>query len=327
MAALLFTWLQVSQTSKELRIAEEGQITNRFNAAIGNLGSGSVDVRLGGIYALERIMNDSPRDQATVVSVLSAYVRRHAPVPTSALKADISAAMDVLVRRRPERDEGLKLDLNHTDLRSWKPAHPYEGRIHLGGTILTRGDLSDAGLSGADLAGSSLEEVNLSRADLSEADLTGAVLQEARLRDTGLSGADLTDAYLCALTIRCADLTGTDFAGADLTRALLAGADLRKATFCSEGFVEVGSTEDPKVCAVLRQANLIKANLSGVDLTRVDLSEAILTNADLTRVHLAKANLSKADLTDADLTGADLTGTKLSGATLKGVRGLPPSLR
>ncbi|MFE7885973.1 hypothetical protein ACFU3J_20070, partial [Streptomyces sp. NPDC057411] len=58
-AALLFTWLQVGQAGKELRIAEKGQITTRFNTAIGNLGSQSMDVRLGGIYALERIMKDS----------------------------------------------------------------------------------------------------------------------------------------------------------------------------------------------------------------------------------------------------------------------------
>lgn len=70
LAALLFTWMQVGQTSKELRISEQGQITNRFNAAVSNLGSGSVDVRLGGIYALERIMHDSARDHPTVVSVL-----------------------------------------------------------------------------------------------------------------------------------------------------------------------------------------------------------------------------------------------------------------
>nr|WSW49875.1 pentapeptide repeat-containing protein [Streptomyces sp. NBC_01001] len=321
-AALLFTWLQVSQTSKELRIAEEGQITNRFTAAIGNLGSSSVDVRLGGIYALERIMNDSPRDQATVVSVLSAYVRRHAPVPTAAPMADISAAMNVLVRRRPESDKGLELDLSRTDLRSWKPAHSYEGRpIHLRGTILTGADLSDAQLSGADLSEASLEKANLSRADLSSAALTGADLTEAQLRDTGFTEADLTEAVLCSWDIRCPDLTGAGFIGADLTRALLVGADLRKATICSEVFLApVGSTKEAEAvptCATLREVNLSGANLSAVDLAHADLSAADLTNADL----------SKADLTDANLTGADLTDTKLSGATLKGVRGLPPSLR
>jgi hypothetical protein len=34
-----------------------------------------VEIGLGGIYALQRIMKDSPRDQPTVVAVLCAFVR------------------------------------------------------------------------------------------------------------------------------------------------------------------------------------------------------------------------------------------------------------
>lgn len=41
-------------------------------------------MRLGGIYALQRIMQDSVRDHSTVVSVLAAYVRQHAPSPVKA---------------------------------------------------------------------------------------------------------------------------------------------------------------------------------------------------------------------------------------------------
>lgn len=52
-AALLFTWLQVGQTDKQLQVIEDQHITTRFNDAVGNLDSKSVDVRLGGIYALE----------------------------------------------------------------------------------------------------------------------------------------------------------------------------------------------------------------------------------------------------------------------------------
>lgn len=56
-------------------IDREGQITERFTRAIEQLGSGSPAIRLGGIYALERIAKDSARDHATVVHILTAYVR------------------------------------------------------------------------------------------------------------------------------------------------------------------------------------------------------------------------------------------------------------
>ena len=56
-------------------IAEQGHITERYTKAIQQLGDTSLAVRLGGIYALERIAIDSERDHPTVVEVLSAFVR------------------------------------------------------------------------------------------------------------------------------------------------------------------------------------------------------------------------------------------------------------
>jgi hypothetical protein len=41
----------------------------------------NVEVRLGAIYALERIAYDSPRDHWPIIEVLTAYVRQNAPAP------------------------------------------------------------------------------------------------------------------------------------------------------------------------------------------------------------------------------------------------------
>lgn len=129
LVALLFTW-------REVRVAEQGQLTARFNDAITNLGSESLDVRFGGIYALERIMQDSPRDQPRIVLVLSAYVRRHASVPATGFvkeptepqpgraapadrrpPTDVMAVVNVLARRSPGHDGDTQIDWNRADLR------------------------------------------------------------------------------------------------------------------------------------------------------------------------------------------------------------------
>ncbi len=39
----------------------------------------NLEVRLGGIYALERIARDSPKDHWTIMEVLTAYVRENSP--------------------------------------------------------------------------------------------------------------------------------------------------------------------------------------------------------------------------------------------------------
>jgi hypothetical protein len=76
-----------------LRLTEQGQITERFTRAIEQLGATDdkgekkLEIRLGGIYALERIAWDSPeRDYSTVMEVLTAYVRENTPQSSWALQ-------------------------------------------------------------------------------------------------------------------------------------------------------------------------------------------------------------------------------------------------
>ncbi|MFK4224165.1 pentapeptide repeat-containing protein [Streptomyces sp. NPDC019890] len=286
LAALLFTWMQVGQTSKELRITEQGQITNRFNSAIGNLGSASLDVRLGGIYALQRIMQDSVRDHPTVVSVLAAFVRQHAGASSASEKepmadsadahtpsADIRAAIAVLARRLPDRDGGTPVDLSKVDLRG----------LRVTDRIL----------------------IKFPRADLSDADLRWGDLSGADLRWADLSSTNLEMAYL-----RHADLRGAVMSDANLINANLAGADLRKADMTCAGVIldTASGVETPSLCT-----NLQYAFLDGADLRN-----AVLTGADLRNAHLTGADLRNANFTGADLRNANLTGAKLAGA-----RGLP----
>ena len=55
--------------------------TDLFTRAIDQLGSEKLEVRLGGIYALERIARDSEKDHGPIMEVLVAFVRLHAPWP------------------------------------------------------------------------------------------------------------------------------------------------------------------------------------------------------------------------------------------------------
>src|SRR5215203_26627 len=105
--------------SEDLRQAEQGQITERFTRAIDQLGETNsngepkLELRLGGIYALERIAKDSPeRDYSTVMEVLTAYVRQNSSIPSKETneatglkepRADIKAVLDVVGRRQEDR--------------------------------------------------------------------------------------------------------------------------------------------------------------------------------------------------------------------------------
>jgi hypothetical protein len=73
--------LRVNQ--KTLETTQQGQITERFTKAIEQLGDKDrLMIRLGGIYALERIARDSESDHWAVMEVLTAFVREQAPATT-----------------------------------------------------------------------------------------------------------------------------------------------------------------------------------------------------------------------------------------------------
>ena len=171
---------------RTLELTEQGQVTDRYTKAIEQLGSDKLDVRIGGIYALERIARDSARDHPIVIEVLSAFIREHSReqwplaeadggTPERVTRPDVQAAVTVIGRRN--RDYDVR-------------------RLNLAGSILVR-------------------------ADLTEANLAGAVLTDACLSRTVLAGTDLSGAFLS-----CADLRGAFFAGTNLSRAFLGLADL-----------------------------------------------------------------------------------------------------
>jgi hypothetical protein len=70
---------RIRAAERQVLVAQEGQITERFTRAIEQLGNERMEVRLVGIYALERIANDSDKDYWTIMETLTAYVRENAP--------------------------------------------------------------------------------------------------------------------------------------------------------------------------------------------------------------------------------------------------------
>jgi hypothetical protein len=226
-------------TWRQLAVNREGQITERYTRAIDQLGHSQLDVRLGGIYALERIARDSPADRSTIGEVLTAFVRGHAPwpprlddqpatsapineVPELQVRApDVQASLTVLGRGSFARREGRgdRLDLSGVDLR----------RANLGGAHLVGALLRAANLEWAFLGGAHLEEAYLGGANLEEADLEGARLEEALLGGANLEGADLTDAHLEEASLGGANLERAGLGGAHLERASLGGAHLKGA--------------------------------------------------------------------------------------------------
>jgi len=268
------------------KLALQGQVADRFTAAIDQLGQednkkqDKLSIRLGGLYGLQQLMNDAPAGEPVepaVVQVLCAFVRTHAPRPATPSKtvppspADVRASITVHGNR----------------------PNPSQYPLDLSNTLL---GLDHADLHGADLRGADLNDADLINANLYNADLHGADLHGADLHGADLHGADLHGADLNGAVLYNAGLRGADLNGARLIRAGLSDADLHSAH--------------------LNDAYLREAGLDGSDLSDAGLRGADLNDADL----------SGADLSGADLSGADLNGADLHGAGLREAVGVTPQL-
>jgi uncharacterized protein YjbI with pentapeptide repeats len=295
LAGLYFTARTLQVNTRTLEVNREGQITERFTRAIDQLGQPGDDklaVRLGGIYALERIARDSREDHGPVMEVLTAFVREAARwrpgertsarddaepggdpdgvLATVRPRPDVQAAVTVLGRRNRDHEAGSHtLDLPRVDLRGANLR-----AAHFEGATLREAHLEGADLGGAYLHGASLRNVHLDRAillgthlqgaDLGDASLNGASLRGAHLQDAALGGAvldgaDLADAHLGRAFLGRAQLKGANLSYADLEGAFLHGADLEHAVLYG---------------ARLDEADLGEACLAGADVTRTDLSRA-----------------------------------------------------
>jgi hypothetical protein len=187
--ALLTFWVNSRVyriTARTLELTEQGHITERYTKAIEQLGHKAelLAIRLGGIYALERIAKDSDRDHPTVVEVLSAFVREESKnqgtrrtgqgIAQEAAKTDTPA---------PE-NEG-----------AGRPATDIQAAVTVLGRLPHRPEIPRADLSEAQLSGAQLNGANLSGAQLNEVNLSGAWLNGANLSGAHLDGADLRQAH------------------------------------------------------------------------------------------------------------------------------------
>ncbi len=208
--SIYLTYRNVKISQENIRLAEEGKLTDRFGKAVELLGDEKLEIRLGGIYALERISRDSQRDHWTVVEILTAFVRKNSGQVSSETIYEISAVMNVISRRSwTETELPGTLDLR---------------KVHLEKCAIYRANLNYVRFNGANLKGiflilAKLHKTDFREADLSESDLSRADLSVADLRAANLKGANLSSSCLSKANLREADLHLTTLKNADLTEA------------------------------------------------------------------------------------------------------------
>lgn len=236
----------VDLTRQTLELTRRGQVTERFTKAIdqlGQTGADKLDIRLGGIYALEQIARDSPDLHGPVVEILTAWLRVHSEshivVRARARAKEIESS-----RGESQTEPATEVD-NEEALRTtpskestkWTEANTLSDSMRELLEIQRRADLHGVGIvlgrrntahdqQQLNLSGVDLRDASLKGARLDQANLRSAMLREADLRGAQLAGADLRDADLMYARLGGANMSGAKLDLANLQWADLAGADV-----------------------------------------------------------------------------------------------------
>jgi hypothetical protein len=208
---------ETQQTAAEgLRLAEQGQLAERFGKAVDQLGANipgtdlpATDVRMGALFSLMRIGVDSKTYKQAPLVVVATYVTSNYQPP----KARPHGCKAVF-RTRPDLVVALKFILP---------------RIAAG---LDNRDL--LGFRGALLDGLAIDGLNFNRYNLTNIKFRNASLVGAHFRNAKLPHARFNHACLRGADFRGAALQGANFRGAVLKGAKFTREDLGRAPLSKE---------------------------------------------------------------------------------------------
>ena len=290
---------QVEAAHRQVEAAQQDLMNERYQKGAEMLGSDVLSVRLGGIYALQRLAVEHPQQyHIQIMQLLCAYARHptrdesEAAVgeevdPPTELRQDVQAVLTAISSCHASQLELERTAGFHLDIRSGNLSHADLVHANLSGADLRKTDLSCADLSGADLSDAELLATTFSQAELWRANLSRADLRDANLHGTILREANLRDAILAKANLSGADLKGADMSQANLisvilTQAILVGANLTK--------------------AVLWNADLLGANIRDANLSNTQFStntghrsQTVLTQEQLNTSRADPANPPKLD--------------------------------
>ena len=242
--AFVFALWRALLAQRQAEIADRTLLDERYERGITALGSENLAVRLGGIYALQKLAQEHPSlYHIQVMKSFCAFVRH--PIqdgsslvteyahlePIRRLREDIQAIVTIIGNRsdecvRIEQREAYVLDLSRAFLQ-----HLWLERGNLASAKLGRADLTNAYLLGTDFLGTDLSNCELDYAQVSGAtlafgDLSGARLYYSNLSSAKLAQANLSDAVLVRVNLAGAGMNSVNLSGASLLGTDLTAADL-----------------------------------------------------------------------------------------------------
>jgi uncharacterized protein YjbI with pentapeptide repeats len=282
----------------------------------------NTEVRLGAIYALEKLARDDLDMHWPIMETLCAYVRENAGVANHPSDEAIAVFSG----------DYLSLDANQQEIRDrfkrdcGRPSVDVQASISVIGRRTSsqkyyetrRREDPNTNIKNAwrlDLRSCNLSNINFSGLDFSEALFNDSSLNFCSFEKSRLNNSSFISASAIETRYNNTIITGTRFHGAHLEQAYFGGAKINEASFTSSkmahaNFSETEISESKFVWADLMEVQFDRSTFKNVEFRRARLSGA---SFDETRIEGGTA--SRSDFGGASFVGATIRGTNLDKAT------------
>lgn len=240
----------------------------------------NIEVRIGAIYALERISHDSPRDHIQIMEILTAYIRENSPalglkpriVPfvRPQVRTDIQAGLDVIGRRSQSN-----IDLEKS----------FRYRLNLKRTNLAGASLFRGKFEGAIFNGSNFEAAILREGQFSAAKFGGCLLNFTDFFNSHLDGAVFDGAIINQLDTWNGSITaaksmrGVSLAGADISALNYLPTDSNRTPSFGTKDTKLSSYLEDKRQKLSEDISEYSFNLNGIHIAEIEEIKIRLSNS------------------------------------------------
>ena len=233
---------------RQADIANQILLNERYQRGAEMIGSPALSVRMAGIYALQRLAEESPKQhEDQIVRLLCSFVRNHTENDEEfrerfkrvsrtdkATPEDVQAALAAIrdrcqIEKIQKRPLAFRVDLGGAsivgcDLTDMDLSYAILDQARLNSCNLSGSILSDAELSQTDFSGAEISECVFARAKTWKTDFSQVWGKQPDFSDTSLMRTNFSDAKWASPIFRGAMFAGCEFKNAELTSADLSGA-------------------------------------------------------------------------------------------------------
>lgn len=229
-----FSWNQVTSIKESGILSERMFIRESFNDAILHIGNKESQVRLGGIFSLHKLTNESSGYTETIIQILSTYIRQHCNDSINGyLSEEIQAAIDVITKNEKISSEKISFfNFNDIILNKYNFNNSELSESKLYNSEFIDVQFVEANFEKAKAYTTTFYNCNFYCANLKSADFTGAVFYESHLAYTDLSNVFASKSDFIEVNLENANLSGGDFSESKFHDSNLRGTVLYSTNLC-----------------------------------------------------------------------------------------------